>query len=196
MHLDQTTEQNSSELKTQKEVTNITMETVDMVTATYLYTTDTYDTSTTADTNPNVTNPPNHVTCGPVSNLYRTEDMKTPDYAVYSLGPQSVDEVLIVSPHQVSLVQFDVVPIKDSGGTLLYSAKLSQVAINVSINSEGGGEGGWGGGEWRWVWGGEWRWGVKSGGFRGGNGGVCGGLMEVDVGGGGGWGVSGGGCGG
>ena len=71
--------------------------------------------------------------CGPINMLYRIEDTDALEYAVYGLGPQSVTEVLVSSPHEVSLVQFNVLPMKDTGGMLSYKAVLSGYAFNVSL---------------------------------------------------------------
>ena len=90
-------------------------------------------TTTTDKTTTTPTPAPSPNICGPINTLYRVEDMSTVDYAVYSLGPESFTQVLVVSPRQVTLVQFNVLPVKDSGGTLTYRALISEFAFNVSV---------------------------------------------------------------
>lgn len=70
--------------------------------------------------------------CGPINTLYRVEDMDSVNYAVYSLGPESVTQALVASHQRVALVQFNVISIRDSAGTLTFRALISEFAINLN----------------------------------------------------------------
>ena len=85
------------------------------------------------ETTPTPVMPSSSGFCGPINTLSRVEDMDSVNYAVYSLGPESVTQVLVASHIHVALVQFNVLPVRDSAGTLTFRALISEFAINVSV---------------------------------------------------------------
>lgn len=71
--------------------------------------------------------------CDRMVRLQRTESLRDYFHVVYSLGPGSDRQLVRLGGKQADVVQFDVLPIKDIGGTLQFMATLPSIKVIKTI---------------------------------------------------------------
>jgi len=69
--------------------------------------------------------------CPPVYNLRRIENPNVRFSVQYSFGPTHEEILLALLNDAVTLLQFNIAPVKDTGGTLTLKTSLQLISVNL-----------------------------------------------------------------